>query len=99
RQPRSPSVPYTTLFRSDHEERIERYRKNKKLFKGFHYDVFERVHNRLSKNQRNLVYIAVNLPGLICKKSADFLFGESPTYSAGRSEEHTSELQSRENLV
>ena len=82
----------------DHEERIERYRKNKKLFKGFHYDVFERVHNRLSKNQRNLVYIAVNLPGLICKKSADFLFGESPTYSAGK-EDKSNEQKALERLV
>lgn len=63
-----------------HKERIERYKENKKLFKGEHYDVFERFQNFPSDS----VYISVNLAGLICKKSADFLFGESPTFSAGK---------------
>src|SRR5690606_35790752 len=61
-------------------------------------DVFERVHNRLSKNQRELVYTAINLPGLICKKSADFLFGETPTYSAGK-EDQSNEQAAIERLV
>jgi len=82
----------------DHEKRIERYRENKRLFMGKHYDVFERVHNRLSKNQRELVYTAINLPGLICKKSADFLFGETPTYSAGK-EDQSNEQAALERFV
>src|SRR5690606_26054734 len=82
----------------DHLERIERYRENKRLFMGKHYDVCERVHNRLSKNQRELVYTAINLPGLICKKSADFLFGETPTYSAGK-EDQSNEQAAIERLV
>lgn len=68
---------------ADHKKRIKRYRENKKLFKGNAYDVFERVNNRLSKTQRDIVYISANLAGIICKKSADFLFGETPVYSAG----------------
>lgn len=82
----------------DHWDRIERYRENKRLFKGKHYDVFERVQSRLSKNQREFVYIAINLPALICKKSADFLFGETPTYSAGK-EDNSNEQKAIERLV
>lgn len=69
-----------------HRERINRYRDNRKLFLGNHYDVFERVQNRLSASQRQteVLYISVNFAGIICKKSADFLFGEAPTYSAGK---------------
>ncbi|WP_163530867.1 phage portal protein [Halobacillus ihumii] len=66
-----------------HRERIERYAQNKKLFLGDHYDVFERLQNVPSDS----VYISSNLAGLICKKSADFLFGEPPTFSAGREDE------------
>ncbi|MEN2464918.1 phage portal protein [Ornithinibacillus sp. JPR2-1] len=67
----------------DHAERIQRYRDNKKLFKGFHYDVFQKKRNHLSKDQKNLLYITANLPALICKKSADFLFGEPASFDAG----------------
>jgi Phage portal protein, SPP1 Gp6-like len=68
----------------DHKPRIERYRKNKKLFKGNAYEVFEQTKSLLNVHQRDLVYISTNLPGIICKKSADFLFGETPTFSAGK---------------
>lgn len=67
----------------NHEARITRYRENRKLFSGQHYEVFERQNNRLSRTQRDIVYLSVNLPGLICKKSADFLFGESAQFSSG----------------
>ena len=30
------------------------------------------------------MYVSANLPGIICKKSADFLFGEAPVFSAGK---------------
>lgn len=68
----------------EHEKRIKRYRDNKKLAQGLHFDVFEKVHNRLSKTQRDLIYISANLPGVIAKKSADFLFGETPAITAGK---------------
>src|SRR5690625_4579914 len=67
----------------NHEKRIKRYRENKKLFKGAHYDVFQRKRKNLSQSQRDLLYISANLPALICKKSADFLFGEPATFDAG----------------
>lgn len=66
-----------------HVKRIERYREHKRLFLGHHYDVFERVHNRLAKTQRDILYTSANLAGILCKKSADLLFGESPVYSVG----------------
>jgi len=69
---------------ADHKDRVKRYRDNKKLFLGQHYEVFQRVQSRLSTTQNEIIYIAVNLPGIICKKSADFLFGEVPSYSAGK---------------
>lgn len=70
-----------------HRARIIRYRDNKKLFMGKHFDVFKRVQDGLSRRQNEIVYIAANLPGIICKKSADFLFGESPHYTAGKTDD------------
>ncbi|KTS84492.1 hypothetical protein NS115_03865 [Paenibacillus jamilae] len=70
-----------------HVKRIQRYKDNRKLFRGEHYDVFERVKNRLSRTQREILYISVNMAGLVCKKSADFLFGETPHYSAGNADD------------
>lgn len=69
---------------TNHEERIKRYKDNKKLFYGKHFDVLERENNRLTDHQQELIYISTNLPSLICKKSADFLFGEAAKYNAGR---------------
>nr|WP_082053341.1 phage portal protein [Paenibacillus sp. VKM B-2647] len=80
-----------------HRRRIRRYRENKKLFLGAHYDVFQ-SNDRLSHSQKELLYLSVNLPGIIAKKSADFLFGEVPTYSAGR-EDNAPEQKALERLV
>lgn len=66
-----------------HKKRIRRYTENKQLFKGEHYDVFE----RLQKFPSESIYVSANLAGLICKKSADFLFGEAPTFSAGKEDD------------
>ena len=65
----------------EHRERIDRYRRNRKLFKGEHFDVFKQYNG--SKARTNLLYISVNLAGVICKKSADFLFGEAVQVKAG----------------
>jgi hypothetical protein len=67
----------------DHKERIKRYRENKELFKGNHYDILEKHNDVLSTYQQRTVYVTTNLAGLIAKKSADFLFGENALYSAG----------------
>jgi hypothetical protein len=70
-----------------HVKRITRYKENRKLFCGEHYDVFERVKNRLSRTQREITYLSVNMAGLINKKNADFLFGETPHFSAGNADD------------
>lgn len=65
-----------------HAQRIARYKENKKLFLGNHVDLYKRFEGRESE----LLYISVNLPSIICKKSADFLFGEAVQLSAGKSD-------------
>jgi len=81
-----------------HKVRIKRYRDNKKLFLGQHFEVFKRVQDSLSRRQNEIIYISANLPGIICKKSADFLFGESPHYSAGK-EDSSPEQKALERFV
>jgi hypothetical protein len=73
--------PYPT-----HQLRIDRYKDNRKLFLGDHLDVFNKYGNKLYANQKELLYISVNLASIICKKGADFLFGESLTVSAGKTD-------------
>ena len=51
-----------------HRERIDRYKRNRKLFKGEHFDVFKNLNG--SKKQQDLLYVSVNLAGIIAKKSA-----------------------------
>lgn len=59
--------------------RIERYRENKKLFKGEHDEVFREVQQRLeTKDKKVMTYLVVNYCGLLSKLSADMLFGETP---------------------
>jgi Phage portal protein, SPP1 Gp6-like len=67
-----------------HEARIRRYKENKKLFLGDHLDVFRKHGYKLKHTQKELLYISINLASIICKKSADFLFGESLQVSAGK---------------
>lgn len=70
---------------TEHQERIERYLKNKKIFRGEHHLFFNS--ETLPEHRQQLVFIASNLPGIIAKKSADFLFGETPVFSAGRDDD------------
>ena len=64
-----------------HRERIDRYKRNRKLFKGEHFDVFKNYNG--AKRNQDLLYVSVNLAGIIAKKSADFLFGEEVQIVAG----------------
>lgn len=57
--------------------RIARYKENIKLFEGEHFEVFEKW------NSSRTLYVYANLAGIICKKSADFLFGEEAIISSG----------------
>lgn len=81
-----------------HMARLNRYKENKKLFLGEAYDVFKRYNGALSTYDQNLVYVSANLAGIIVKKSADFLFGETPTYSAGK-EDSSPEQEAIERFV
>lgn len=77
------------LYPNDsHYKRIKGYRMNKKIFKGHHHEVFEK--SNVLPTHKDLLYISVNLAGIICKKSADFLFGEEVKVLAGKGE-HTKE--------
>lgn len=62
-----------------HSERIERYRENKQLVKGDHWEVFK--DSNMKHNSK--MYVSANLPGIIAKKSADFLVGDGVQVSAG----------------
>jgi Phage portal protein, SPP1 Gp6-like len=71
----------------NHEARIERYKVNRKLVLGDHKNVFNKFGNKVKPNQKELLYVSVNLASIISKKSADFLFGESMQVSAGKDSE------------
>lgn len=73
-------------------KRIYRYRENIKIFEGEHYDVFKKWNNN------GKLYVYANLAGIICKKSADFLFGEEAVISAGTGDS-TPEAVAIERLV
>src|SRR5690606_40557414 len=94
--PRSTLFPYTTLFRSVHHFgksfRNSSFRTRKeprRCLKKFR----ERSLSGDSTNpQKSVIEFSIS-PALLCWQQA------CPDLSAPRSEEHTSELQSRENLV
>ena len=72
--------------------RMCKYRENIKLFEGDHFDVFNKG------NTSRSLYVYTNLAGLICKKSADFLFGEEAVITAGTGDS-TPEASAVERLV
>ena len=75
----------------EHEDRIERYRRNDKLVKGEHYDVFQ-------DRAKNELYISANFSGLIVRKGADFLVGERPVISSGKAD-NSSEQEALDRFV
>ncbi|MDF9638799.1 MULTISPECIES: phage portal protein [Bacillus cereus group] len=77
----------------EHEDRIAKYKENKRLFMGNHWDVLRKHKTTLTREQKNLLYVSVNFPAIIAKKSADFLFGENATYSAGKGDNSTEQLR------
>lgn len=66
-----------------HYQRVLRCKQNKLLFKGFHTEVFHNNNSLLPNRAKDSLYISVNLASIICKKSADFLFGESVKVYSG----------------
>lgn len=64
----------------DHQERIKKYRENKELVKGNHWEIFRKY----NVSKKSHMYVSVNLAGIIAKKSADFLIGDGVQVSAGK---------------
>ncbi|OMD21701.1 phage portal protein [Paenibacillus odorifer] len=79
---------------ADHEDRIERYRENAELISCSKY-MIRQIAQLLETEEHRFIY--TNYAGLICKKSADLLFGESPIYSAG--EDSSTEQKALERIV
>ncbi len=73
---------------ADHIERIAKYRKMKAYFDGKHQEVYDRATQILTNpkqiEQLDLLYIAINLPYILCLKPADLLIGDRPTYDSGK---------------
>src|SRR2546430_11969308 len=92
RPPRSTLFPYTTLFRSRRLEQVERAEAYLREL-GVTGDLRVRHHGdrggaRIEVEPRWIAWVAERLPSL-----------RAHLEGLGRSEEHTSELQSQSNLV
>src|SRR3712207_9562299 len=96
RPPRSTLFPYTTLFRSQHTKQVTDLFQAIEEQPGFCYrlgvDVGRTICHEDLKSQYDAVVYAVGASG---SKRLDVPGEDLP----GRSEEHTSELQSRQYLV
>lgn len=79
-----------------HYKRIRNYHLNKKIFTGHNHEIYSKA--QFSPTHKDLLYISVNLAGLICKKSADFLFGEELKILAGKGE-NTAEQKAFDRFV
>lgn len=65
----------------DDRKRLEKYKENKKLFRGRHDEIFKDVQRRLENaDQKAMTYLVANYCGLLSKLSADMLFGEQPKF-------------------
>lgn len=78
----------------EHQDRIDRYKDNKMLFEGKHWDIFRKY----NVNKKGKMYVSVNLAGIIAKKSADFLIGDGVQVSAGK-EDNSAEQMAFDRLV
>src|SRR5690606_41970169 len=97
--PRSPLSPYTTLFRSpiDKPRRLDaiatqRRQERHRFPMAVRHLGFDPLSDRCPASQRRHVGLC---PGLVDEDKARWI----DQIAVLRSEEHTSELQSRENLV
>jgi len=80
-------------------KRIEKYRENKKLFRGRHDEIFKDVQRKLeSSDQKAMTYLVCNYCGLLSKLSADMLFGEHPQFKAGNEGNNDGPLKANERL-
>src|SRR5690606_41980112 len=89
--PSSPLLPYTTLFRSEWYLRTHLGYTPDAAADAALADIFRLLAQRAAAQPRVLVHRDFHSPNL--------MLGPDEPDPAPRSEEHTSELQSRENLV
>lgn len=78
----------------EHKERVDRYRENAELVRC-NADLIKRLSEEIEVDPKRYIY--ANYAGLICKKAADLLFGDSPIYSAG--EEASAEQSALDRIV
>src|SRR3712207_9596219 len=96
RPPRSTLFPYTTLFRSQVDDK---YYLNEEIQNRFKFS------NKNNSNQNELNIIGSTAPDFRTIGQRDLTYGDNGVMSTltatdyKRSEEHTSELQSRQYLV
>src|SRR5690606_42007805 len=99
RPPTSPLFPYTTLFRSYRHELEADIEPFKGLLLGLFFIAVGMSANLQVLVQRPLVVIGIVVVLMAIKGGILFAMFRLQKHPLRRSEEHTSELQSRENLV
>lgn len=82
-QPGQPWPPAGELG----EERLQRYSRNKALFKGEHWRVYDDTIKLLRDDVRATLELAINFPGAVSKLFSDLLFGETPRYVSSTAQE------------
>src|SRR5690606_41080717 len=99
RPPRSTLFPYTTLFRSE-EIKLSNRKYPAIMFNQMDREPGDQILQveGLSKSVNGEVYFK-DVTFMINKGDKIALLSENSLVTSARSEEHTSELQSRENLV
>src|SRR2546430_12719726 len=93
RPPRSTLFPYTTLFRSEDRDRLPRRRPRRGAVAG--EPVVARESARAAPDRLGVAECAVDADRPVDRRKRLL----QPADDVGRSEEHTSELQSQSNLV
>lgn len=68
---------------SENGKRLTRYERAEQMFEGDHAKAFADLGARVPDGYQSILYIAVNLPGLLSRKVADLLVGEAPVFRAG----------------
>ena len=81
----------------DDVPRLGAYRRYERVFSGDHATAFEQTSARMPDGMRRIIYVSVNLGGLLSKVSSDFLFGEAPVFRVG--DPDTKEQMALEDLV
>jgi len=88
RQPRTTNTTRNVLSREkiwppeEHEERLARYERYRKLYRGEHFSVFNDPVRGSDHDLFPQYYITTNLAAQVSHTAADLLFGEPPNFIA-----------------